>query len=326
VANQEFLVITQEEIEKNVPMSEYIRAVEEGFAEFARGRVTLPPKVVFHVRSGAMGVMPAFAEDSDALAIKVGNPRDDNREKGLPYITAQVFLYDSDTGLPLALMDGTSITGLRTGAVGGLAAKYLARPDSQVVGIIGGGVQGRTNLMALNETFDVKKVYLAEKVDAVRDRYIKEMSQQLGLDIQAASVEEATRNADILVAVTGTTTPLVRDEWAHPGMHINAIGSDEPEKQECETAVLKRARVFVDWMAQCERLGDISQGLASGDLRKEDIAGGLGQVIIGEIEGRQSDDQITVYDSTGIAFQDAVSAKMIYKVALERGLGTKAYL
>jgi alanine dehydrogenase len=270
--------------------------------------------------------MPAFAEESDALAIKVGNPRDDNREKGLPFITAQVFLYDSDTGLPLALMDGTSITGLRTGAVGGLAAKYLARPDSEVMGIIGGGVQGRTNLMALNEIFDIKKVYIAEKVDAVRDLYIKEMSAQLGLDIQAASVEEATRNSDILVAVTGTTVPLVKDEWVHPGMHINAIGSDEPDKQECGTEVMKRARVFVDWMAQCEGKGDISKGLESGDLSKGDIAGELGQVIIGEVEGRQSDDQITFYDSTGIAFQDAVSAKMIYQVALDKGLGKKACL
>ena len=326
MANQEFLVITQEEIEKNVPMPEYIRAVEEGFKEFAKGRVTLPPKVVFHVRSGAMGVMPAFAEDSDALAIKMGNPRDDNREKGLPYITAQVFLYDSDTGLPLALMDGTSITAMRTGAVGGLAAKYLARPDSHVVGIIGGGVQGRTNLMALNELFDVRKVYLAEKFDQVRDRYVKEMSEQLGLDIQVASVEETVRNSDIIVAVTGTTVPLVKEAWVRPGTHINAVGSDEPEKQECDTPLLSKARVVVDWMAQCERLGDISQGLASGALTKDQIAGELGQVIIGEVEGRQSDDQITVYDSTGIAFQDAVSAKMIYEVAVKKGLGTKAYL
>ncbi len=327
MAQQEFLIITQEEIEGNFSMSDFIPVVEEGFREFARGRVTIPPKVVFEVRSGAMACIPAYAAGSDALTIKIGNHRDDNPAQGLPYISgAQVFLYDSETGLPLSLMDGTSITALRTGAMGGVAAKYLARPDSRVVGIIGAGVQGRSNLAALDQLFDIRTAYVAERCDETRNRYIREMSERLGLDIKPATIEEAARKSDILACVTGTSTPLVKAQWLHPGMHITTIGSDGPEKQEVETEVLKRSRIFLDWFDQCEYLGDISQPLQRGDLSREDIAGELGHVILGQIEGRQSGDQITLFDASGPGFLDSVSAKMIYRAALEKGLGTKAHL
>jgi len=323
---QEFLLISRDEILRNVPMSDFIQAAEDAFRAFAQGKTTAPPKTIFQVSSGVMAVMPAFVEDPDALAIKVANARKNNVAKGLPRATAQVFLYDGDTGLPLALMDGGSITGMRTGAAGGVAAKYLARPDSRVVGIVGAGVQGRTHLMALRELFPVERVHVYDQYPEAISAYVSEMSERTGLDIRGSSLEETVRESDILVTVTGSHEPLVRAEWVRDGMHINAFGADKAEEQELETVVYQRSRIFVDWMAQCEHLGDISYPLECGAIRREDIAGELGQVIIGEVEGRQSEEQVTVFDATGMAVQDALAARMIYRMALDKGLGRRVAL
>ena len=286
---QEFLVIGQEEILREVSMADFIEAAEDAYRAFAQGRTTAPPKTVFSVRSGVMAVMPAFVEEPDALAIKVANARKDNRAKGLPRSIGQVFLYDSETGLPQALMDGTSITAMRTGAAGGVAARYLARPGSRTVGIVGAGVQGRAHLLALKELFSVERVYVHDQYPEAVAGYVGEMGARTGLDVRAGSLEETVRRAEILVTVTGSKEPLVKEAWVHPGMHINAFGADKADEQELEDGVHRRSRVFVDWMTQCERLGDISRPLECGAIRKEDIAGELGQVITGEIEGRQDD-------------------------------------
>jgi alanine dehydrogenase len=318
---QEFLLISQEEILQNVPMSDFIQAAEDAFRAFAQGKTTVPPKVIFPVGTGIMAAMPAFVEEPDALVIKVANARKTNVAKGLPRATTQVFLYDGDTGLPLALMDGGSITGMRTGAAGGVAAKYLARPDSRAVGIVGAGVQGRTHLIALQELFPVERARVYDQYPEAVTAYVSEMSERTGLDIKGGSLEETVRESDILVTVTGSHEPLVKSEWVRDGTHINAFGADKAEEQELETAVHQRSRVFVDWMVQCELLGDVSYPLECGAIRKEDIAGELGQVVTGEVEGRQSDEQVTVFDATGVAVQDALAARMIYRAALDKGLG-----
>lgn len=318
---QEFLLISQEEILQNVPMSDFIQAAEDAFRAFAQGKATVLPKVIFPVGAGIMAAMPAFVDDPDALVIKVANARKTNVAKGLPRATTQVFLYDGDTGFPLALMDGSSITGMRTGAAGGVAAKYLARPDSRAVGIIGAGIQGRTHLTALHELFPVERVRVYDQYPEAVTAYVSEMSERTGLDITGGSLEETVRESDILVTVTGSREPLVKEEWVRDGTHINAFGADKADEQELETAVHQRSRVFVDWMVQCEILGDVSYPLECGAIRKEDIAGELGQVVIGEVEGRQSEEQVTVFDATGVAVQDALAARMIYRAALDKGLG-----
>jgi alanine dehydrogenase len=327
------LILNDEEVKSLLSMRDVIDAVEVAFREKGLGRVQMPPKVYifFDKYSGDLRTMPSYLEEIDVSAVKVVNVHPENRGRyNLPTVMATVILVDPKSGFPLAIMSGTAITDMRTGAAGGIAAKYLARRNSKVLGLIGAGAQARTQLTALLEVFrSLDEVRVWSRSKDRREEFIEEMSVKYGGLVEmfsVGSVEEAVRGADIVVTATPSRTPLVMDNWVSPGAHFNCIGADAPGKEELDPSILKRAKIVVDDWEQAAHSGEINVPLSKGFISEEDIWAELGEVIAGKKAGRASDDEITVFVSTGLALQDAVTASLVYRRALERGVGVKARL
>jgi alanine dehydrogenase len=290
----------------------------------------MPPKsyVYFNRFQGDFRVMPAYLEDMGAAGVKIVNVHPKNPQKyGLPTVMATIFLLDPKTGAPLAIMDGTWITNMRTGAGGAVAAKYLARKDSHVVAMVGAGAQARTQLIALNEVLDIDEVRVSDAVKGKAKKYAGEMSKLLGIEIEPTTdVEKTIKGADIVVTVTPARGPIVKDEWISEGMHINAIGADAPGKQELDPEILKRAKIVVDDMKQALHSGEVNVPLSEGIIARGDIYAELGEVITGKKSGRASRDEITIFDSTGLAIQDIATDWKVYQKAKKMGKGRKVEL
>lgn len=324
------LLLSRKDVEKIVSMREVIEAVEEAFLAKGLGKVQMPPKsyIYFNRFQGDFRVMPAYLEDMGAAGVKIVNVHPKNPQKyGLPTVMATIFLLDPKTGAPLAIMDGTWITNMRTGAGGAVAAKYLARKDSHVVAMVGAGVQARTQLMALNEVLDIDEVRVSDAVKGKAKKYAEEMGKLLGIEIEPMTdVEKTIKGADIVVTVTTARGPIVKDEWISEGMHINAIGADAPGKQELDPEILKRAKIVVDDMKQALHSGEVNVPLSEGIIARGDIYAEFGEVITGKKPGRASRDEITIFDSTGLAIQDIATDWKVYQKAKKMGKGRKVEL
>jgi alanine dehydrogenase len=319
------LLLKKGDIKDLVNMDDILGVVEEAFKEYALGRVQMPPKSYLFFRRGDFRIMPSYLEGLGVAGVKCVNSHPSNpREYSLPTVMAIIELVDPEDGFPLTLMDGTWVTDMRTGAAGGISAKYLARPDSKKVGIIGAGRQAYTQLMAIKSVLDIEEVSVYCRTPSTREEFAKKASKKYGTDvIPATTVREAVKDKDIIVTATPSTKPLIRLEWTPPGVHICAIGADAPGKQELDPKILIKGRVFVDSWEQASHSGEINVPLREGILSKDDIAGTLGQVIIGEVLGRIRDDDITVFDSTGLSVQDMATASLIYERALKEKIGVK---
>lgn len=311
-------------------VSEMISAVEEAFRAKGLHKVQMPVKsyIFFKDQNGDFRTMPAYIEEKGAAGVKVVNVHPRNPEKSnLPTVMATIQLLDPETGVPISIMDGTLITRLRTGAAGAVAVKYLAREDASTVGIIGAGAQGRTQLKALNEVIDIDEVFVEDKIQENSEEFADEMERELNLDIfPVREAREAVLESDILVTVTPRKEPIIDNEWISEGMHINAIGADAPEKQELDPKILKRSKIIIDDLEQAVHSGEVSRPISEGKLLEEDIYGDIGEILVGEKEGRSSDEDITVFDSTGLAIQDIACAWEIYQRAKEKGLGEEREL
>lgn len=320
-------IISGPQVEELITIGETIEAVEGAFESKGLGRVQMPPKsyVYFNKYQGDFRTMPAYLENLDIAGTKVVNAHPRNpHEYDLPTVMATVVLLDPKNGTPLAIMDGTLITRLRTGAAGGIAAKYLAREDSSIIAMIGAGVQARTQLLALNQIFEIEEVRVQDVVRENAEEYAVELDRKLDLDIRVVdTAEEAVRSADIIVTVTPRRSPVLSNEWITEGMHINAIGADAPEKQELDPDILRRTSIIVDDREQASHSGEISRPISQGKLTRDDIYGELGEVVAGKKGGRVLEEDITVFDSTGLAIQDVATAWEVYRKAEERDIGSK---
>ena len=315
------MILDDEDVESLLDMKEVLKAVESAFEEYARGEALMPPKLYLDLSSRLQGdfrAMPAFVNGACGVKWVSVYPR--NPSKGLRTVQASIIYSDPETGCTLAFMDGTAITDMRTGASGGIAAKYLARRNSKVVGLIGGGRQSRTQLQAIREVLPaLEEVKLCEPRTERRDAaaaLARQMAAETGLDIRDVECIEDAAEADIVVTTTPSRTPLLKDGWIRPGTHINAIGADAPGKQELDPALLMRAKIVVDDLAQARHSGEINVPLARGELELDAVYGNLGSIVAGMKQGRVSDDDITVFDSTGLAIQDMATAKIVYDKAL----------
>lgn len=320
------LILTEKEVEQLVSMNEVIEAVESAFKEKALNRVQMPTKgyMFYNKYNGDLRIMPSYLERSELSAVKIVNVHPDNPEKNkLPTVMATIILVDPKNGFQTAIMGGTWITSMRTGAAGAVAVKYLARTNSKTIGIVGSGEQARTQLMGLKEVLGrIDEVKVADKVKASRNRCAEEMIEKLGLNVQAVdSNKEAVEGVDIVVSITPVRAPIIKSKWINPGVHINAIGADAPNKEELEPELLKRAKIVVDDLLQTSFGGEINVPLASGFIKKEDIWGDIGEIVAGLKPGRTSPEEITIFDSTGLAILDAVTAELVYHRALARGIG-----
>lgn len=265
--------------------------------------------------------MPAYIKRLDRCALKWVNVHPCNKAWGLPAVMAVIILSDPKNGLPLCIMDGTYATNLRTGAAGGVAAKYLARKNSQVVGMVGCGAQAKTQLQALHALFNIKEV----KVWGHKNLYVKEFMKDIRIcNLKPASVEDikdCVMDSDIIITTTPCRRPLVKLKWLKKGTHINAIGADARGKQELEAAILKKAKVVIDAWEQASHSGEINVPLKKRLISKKDIYADIGEIVAGKKKGRTTRDEMTVFDSTGLAIQDVAISNLIYETALKKKIG-----
>lgn len=261
----------------------------------------------FHIKTAHIDGVPH-------IAVKVASGFYDNPSKGLPSGSGLMALFDASTGLPAALLlDNGFLTDLRTGAAGAVAADVLARRSIESVGVIGAGLQARYQIRCLRGVREFRRIVVWSRTRAHLDAYCAEMRAD-GYDVTAASsAEDVCAVADILITTTPSRVPLLRSEWLRPGMHVTAVGSDSPGKQELDAACLRRADlVVVDRLAQCEAFGELASALAVGLIERETVVE-LGRILASRQLGRGSDDQITIADLTGVGFQDTAIASAAYQ-------------
>jgi alanine dehydrogenase len=321
------LVLTRSQIRELVPMPEAIALMKLAFAELSAGRTVSPLRTVISLadREGDALFMPAYVPAMDALGLKTVSVFRRNPERGLPVIHAIVGLVDPETGQPLAIMDGTYLTALRTGAVSGAAADLLARADSRVLAAIGAGAQGLTQIAAVCAVRPIERVIAVD----VSETSLQRLREALGNDwpeIESrlettTDSRAAVRDADIICTATTSHTPVFRDEDVRPGTHISAVGAYTPEMQELPAATVARATVVVD--AALAEAGDLIIPLRDGLVSREHFARELGMVASGAAPGRASVDEITLFKSVGNAVQDVVVARRAVDQARQRGMGTE---
>jgi alanine dehydrogenase len=321
------LLLTRKDVEALLPMSEAMAAVEQAFLQHALGNVIMPLRTTIRVHGGVNLGMPAYiGGGADALGLKAVSVYNDNpAQHNLPAVLATVLLNDPHTGALLAIMDGSWLTAMRTGAASGVATKYLARADARVAAVIGAGVQGRTQLMAVCEARPIRQAYVYD-LDSERSRaYAVEMSARLGVEvIPTPSLRTAIDAADILCAASSAHEPVFPGEWLHPGMHLNGVGSHAPRARELDTETVRRSLLVVDnRQAALAEAGDIIIPIQEGAMAEEHIHGELGQVIAGQVAGRSNDEQVTLFKSVGLAIQDVSTAARVYALAQQHGVGQK---
>jgi len=322
------LILDAEAVRAALPMEHAIEAMRRAFAALARGGAVVPERIHLEVgaHDGIALVMPAFVEGEDeALAVKVVSLFAGNQARGLARIQAAVLALEPQTGRPLALLEGATLTALRTGAASGLATDILARPDAASVAVLGAGVQARTQLEAVCCVRGVETAWVFDPERSRAEAFAAEMAGagRVPTDIRpVASAAEAVREADIVCAATTSATPVFADEDIRPGTHINAIGSFKPTVQEIPSATVVRSLVVVDSrQAALAEAGDLLVPIAQGLMSADDIHAELGELVLGRKPGRTSDDQVTLFKSVGIAVQDAVAASHALSRAREFGLG-----
>lgn len=317
----EVLVLSKKDLQQSLTMKNTIGVVEEAFKGLALGEVVMPPSAFIAVpkHKGEWVVKSALINNLDVFGVKMSCGYFENPQKhNLPSVMGVVAIADSKTGAPLAIMDGGMITGYRTGAVAGIAARHLARKNSKIAAICGAGNQGRTQLMGLNEVLKLKEARVYDIIPERSKAYAKEMGSQLGLDVKAVdSPAKALKGADVVSTATPSNTPYIRAEWVELGVHVTTIGSDVKGKQELETAIYAKAKVVVDKR-------DVA--VAKGYIKPDQIHAELGEVAAGLKAGRTSDKEITVMDASGLGLQDVTAALAVYRLAKEKGLGTKVEL
>jgi len=322
------LLLRESDVKRLLSMDEVMQAVELAFAEKGFNRVQMPAKLYLFFKryNGDLRAMPSYLEGLDISAVKVVNSHPENRTKySLPSVMATLIVVDPRNGEPIAIMGATWITDMRTGASGGVAAKYLARKDSKVVGLVGAGAQSRTQLMALCALYGrLEEVRVWSRTKETRNAFVNEMKpicKNVNRMVPVEMAENAVRGADIVVTTTPSRAPVVMNDWISPGVHINCIGADAPGKQELDPNILKRAKIVVDDWEQSSHSGEINVPLKQEIIKPKDVWGEIGEIVAGLKKGRTSSDEITVFTSTGLAIQDAVTANVAYKKALANRMG-----
>src|SRR5690349_6607003 len=322
------LLLNAEDVRKALPMNEAIEAMKQAYASLSNGTAVVPLRTRLPIPdSQALSLfMPAFvnAQDGNAMAVKVVSLFPGNPARGLAYIQAAVLVLDPETGRAIALLEGSSLTAIRTGAAGGAAIDLLARPESKIVAIFGAGAQGRTQLEAACTARKLKTAFLVDPNPQKAQHLAREI-QEKGIldDIRVAqSAREALETADIICTATTSTSPVFADQDVKAGTHISAVGSYTPDMQEVPAETLQRAKLFVDSRsASLEEAGDLIQPIRAGLFDETHISGELGEVVLGKIAGRQSPDEITYFKSVGIAVQDAMAAQVALTNARRMNIG-----
>jgi ornithine cyclodeaminase len=321
-------ILSEAELRRVVGVdAEALRAVEDAFGALQRGRVAMPPILHLPVRDrdGDIDVKGAYVRGLPLVAIKIAAGFRDNPAQGLPAGSALMVVLDARTGRCEAiLLDESYLTDLRTGLAGAVAAKYLAPEAVETVGVLGTGVQARYQVECLGLVRKFRRILVWGRSREKAERYAAEMGERLGTQVLVASAPgEAARASQVLLTATASEGALVGAGDLHPGLHITAVGSDLPGKQELAPEVLLRAdRLVCDRLAQCRENGEIQHLLRDGELPAGREIVELGALVCGDAPGRRREDEITVCDLTGTGVQDTAIANLAHAAALAQGLGT----
>jgi len=323
------LILTADDVRKALPMNEAIQAMKDAYASLSSGTAVVPLRTRLPIpNSEALSLfMPAFvsSQDGNALAIKVVSLFPTNPARGLAFIQAAVLVFDAETGRAMALLEGSSLTAIRTGAAGGAAIDLLSRADSKVAAIFGAGAQGRTQLEAACTVRKIETAFIFDADIGKANSFAEEMRGK-GLitnDIRVASnAREAIENADIICTATTATKPVFDNKDLKAGTHISAVGSYTADMQEVPAETIQRAKVVVDSRsASLEEAGDLIQPIRAGLFDESHIHAELGEIVLGRKAGRQSQDEITYFKSVGIAVQDAMAAQVALNNARKMNIG-----
>jgi ornithine cyclodeaminase len=319
------LLLTERDVRAVLPMSDLIGAMERALAEYSAKRVVQPVRTVLEVGSdgGLFAVMPAALDDPPVMGAKLVTVYNGNHDRGLPSHLASIVVLDHATGGLVALMDGRYITEARTAAVSAVSVKLLARPDASTLAIIGSGVQARSHLEAIRHVRALSDVRVWSPTAHHREAFAAEMSDATGLPVRAQpSAADAARGADLVVLATASPVPVVDDDAIGAGVHICGVGACRPDQREMPTAVVARARVFVDSRAGAlKESGDILLPMRERAIDETHIAGELGELALGRVAGRQANSDLTVFKSLGMAVEDVVTARLVVERARSAGLG-----
>lgn len=320
-------IIGASDITALVSMPEAIGLMALAFGELSAGRAQAPLRTGIHLDASALDalMMPATVPLANALGVKLVTVAANNPAVGLPLIHATVLIVDPQTGVPLALLDGTTITALRTGAVSGAATELLARPDAKVLVIYGAGVQAMTQILAVCAIRDIERIVVVGRSQAGLDRlhtWLTERAPELVDRTELTTDRTTARAADIICAASTAREPVFDDRDVRSGTHINAVGAYTPDMQEIPTATIVRSLIVVDQLeAALEEAGDFVVPIQRGELRSADVTVELGHLVNGDHPGRTSPEQVTFFKSVGNAVQDMVVARRAFDLAEQQGLG-----
>jgi alanine dehydrogenase len=323
----EIRVLTADDVRQALPMKVAVEAMKEAFAQFSKGEARLPLRSRIEVpeQDGITLFMPAMLDASQDMAIKIVSVFPRNPEKDLPTIHAVVIALDTQFGRPSAVMEGASLTAIRTGAASGAATDLMARPDSKTAAIFGSGVQARTQLEAVCTVRDIKEVFVFSLDEEGLPVFVDDMrgAGPIPENIHIPKdPQEAVAGADVICTATTSYSPVFDHKDVKPGTHINAVGSFTPEMQEINSDTVRAARIVVDSReAALVEAGDLIIPLEEGYIDRQDMDTELGEIVLGDKPGRTDDEQITLFKSVGIAVQDVIAASHALKGAQKAGIG-----
>ena len=330
------LILNREQIQEVIDMREVLEKVRGVYQLKSKGESVIWPLVnyEFEKENAAMDIRSGYVMGDEQLhGLKMLNNFPANADKGLPPFNGLMMVYDSNTGIPIGIMDASYITCMRTGAAGAIGVDALARKDAKTLMILGAGKQAPFQIAAtLILRPQIDKVYIVDPVNypqaqGLAARIEKQLKEEFKIDasqvefIAEESIEKATRAADAVITVTRATKPMIMKDWVKPGTHFSCLGSDMEGKEEIDENIFTGAKVYADDIAQCIRVGEMEIPIAKGAIKKEDLMGEIGDLLSGNVKGRENDTEITIFDATGLYILDLVAAKVAITKAKDAKMG-----
>jgi alanine dehydrogenase len=328
-------ILGRGDLERLLRPLDVVEALDAAFRDYAAGAVTVPSRTTLAVGDlGLLLVMPAAIAPgrgevaAGALGTKVVTFYAGNRERGYPTHLAAYVLLEPTTGRPLALMEGTFLTGLRTGATSALAARHLARADSRHIVCFGTSVQAEHQLRALASVLRLERVTVLGRDPGRAGAFAARMRAELRMPVEIGrDVIAAVRAADVVTCATTATTPLFPGEAPQPGTHVDAVGAFQPQNRELDSLTVRRARVIVEsYAGVLPTAGELVFALAEGAIGRDHVAAELAEVVSGRCPGRTSPEEITLFKSVGFALEDLAAARLAYNRAMTENVGTEIEL
>jgi len=320
------LFVNESGVHELLTMKACIPLMRDALMSFAKGDVVMPlrSKVGLPDGSGLLGLMPGYLGNPESFGLKVVSVMPNNHGTGYDSHQGVVMLFGVEHGEPLAIVDATAITEVRTAAASGAATDALANPDAGDLALLGSGTQARSHLSAMKSIRKLRRVRVWSRAQANAERFARDERERHGIEIEvSSSAADAVRDADLICTTTASREPILRGEWLAPGAHVNAVGACFSNSRELDTETARRARFFADSRESClNEAGDFIIARDEGAFRDDHLLGEIGEVLLEKIPGRLSSGDVTVYESLGIAIEDLAAAHFIHQRAKETGAGT----